>query len=304
MPKRLNRDQFIEKSIKVHNFKYSYNDVIYKNNRSKVDISCPLHGIFKQLPQNHLNGFGCPECSNNLKLTNEFFIKKSIEIHRNRYKYDLVNISNNSSKVIIECVIHGKFEQSPSSHLSGHGCSKCYGNSRSSTEDFILKSKLIHGDVFNYDSVKYNNTNKKVEIECKLHGIFDQTPHSHLSGKGCPNCRTSKGEVKIQKILDDKKIKYKKQYYFSDLKDISLLYFDFAIFDHTNKLIFLVEYNGIQHYQFTKIFHRSEDNFVKSNNRDGMKIKYCLENKIPLYIIKYNENIYNRVCNLIKTYLI
>lgn len=54
--------EFTKRCDKVHNKKYSYSLVEYKNNRSKVEIICPIHGSFFQSPHDHLNGCGCPKC--------------------------------------------------------------------------------------------------------------------------------------------------------------------------------------------------------------------------------------------------
>lgn len=54
---------FIEKSVKIHGEKYSYLNVFYINGRTKVDIVCKKHGSFKQIPESHLRGRGCPVCS-------------------------------------------------------------------------------------------------------------------------------------------------------------------------------------------------------------------------------------------------
>lgn len=53
---------FIEKSRQVHGDKYDYYKVEYVNNRTKVVITCPIHGDFLQSPNHHANGHGCPKC--------------------------------------------------------------------------------------------------------------------------------------------------------------------------------------------------------------------------------------------------
>ncbi len=62
---QLSQSQFIEKAIKVHAGKYTYEKVKYKNSKRKVIITCPKHGDFKQVPNNHLNGSNCPCCATN-----------------------------------------------------------------------------------------------------------------------------------------------------------------------------------------------------------------------------------------------
>ena len=56
------------------------------------------------------------------------------------------------------------------------------------TKDFIIKAQEIHGNKYNYSKVQYINSSTKVEIICPKHGSFWQTPNSHLSRKGCPEC--------------------------------------------------------------------------------------------------------------------
>jgi len=119
------KSKFIEKSKEVHNNRYDYSLVEYKNTSIKVKIICPEHGIFKQTPHNHLSGNKCPRCSNNQKLTNNQFIEKSNGIHNDKYDYSLIRYKNTDTKVKIICPEHGVFEQKPSIHLSGCGCPFC-----------------------------------------------------------------------------------------------------------------------------------------------------------------------------------
>lgn len=57
-------NDFISDCVKIHNNKYDYSLVDYKSSNIKVDIICNNHGVFKQKPNNHLNGQGCPICKN------------------------------------------------------------------------------------------------------------------------------------------------------------------------------------------------------------------------------------------------
>ena len=61
--KKLSLSQFVEKSNKIHNFKYDYSLVNYTNNSTKINIICPTHDTFLQSPTNHLQGNGCPLCN-------------------------------------------------------------------------------------------------------------------------------------------------------------------------------------------------------------------------------------------------
>lgn len=57
-----NTKEFIEKANKVHNNKYDYSLVEYKNSKSKITIICPIHGEFQQTPISHIKGSGCASC--------------------------------------------------------------------------------------------------------------------------------------------------------------------------------------------------------------------------------------------------
>lgn len=59
----MDTDYFIEKATTVHNGKYDYSLVDYKNTSEKVKIICPIHGVFEQVANYHLAGNGCPACS-------------------------------------------------------------------------------------------------------------------------------------------------------------------------------------------------------------------------------------------------
>jgi hypothetical protein len=54
-------------------------------------------------------------------------------------------------------------------------------------EEFIEKSKEIHGDEYEYSKVNYVNAHTQVIINCKIHGYFEQRPMCHLRGNGCKN---------------------------------------------------------------------------------------------------------------------
>jgi len=58
----LSKEEFIEKAIAIHDYKYDYDKVEYINNSTKVTIICPKHGEFEQIPKNHLAPQGCPIC--------------------------------------------------------------------------------------------------------------------------------------------------------------------------------------------------------------------------------------------------
>lgn len=126
---KLQLSDFIDKSNKVHNYKYDYILIKnIKNIKQKIKIICPEHGVFEQRIDGHINGIGCKKCADESYIIGvEKFIEKSNNIHRNKYDYSLVykNYINQHSKIKIICPNHGIFEQNASNHTSGNGCPVC-----------------------------------------------------------------------------------------------------------------------------------------------------------------------------------
>lgn len=56
------------------------------------------------------------------------------------------------------------------------------------TREFIERAKSVHGSKYSYEKTLYEKAVSKVTITCPEHGDFEQTPNSHLSGKGCIEC--------------------------------------------------------------------------------------------------------------------
>ena len=60
--RKITKEEFIQRASTIHNNKYLYDKVNYVNTSTKVTITCPIHGDFKQTPNNHLQGQGCQKC--------------------------------------------------------------------------------------------------------------------------------------------------------------------------------------------------------------------------------------------------
>jgi len=59
---------------------------------------------------------------------------------------------------------------------------------RRTQQEFISLAQKVHGDKYVYSQVEYRQDGAKVKIICPDHGIFEQSPHHHLVGKGCYKC--------------------------------------------------------------------------------------------------------------------
>ena len=142
------------------------------------------------------------------KITIKEFKERANKIHNGKYGYDDTVYVNSYTKVIIKCPIHGNFEQTPSTHLRGHGCPKCRdeenGKRQSlTTEEFKERANKIHNGKYGYDDSVYINGCAKVTIKCPIHGKFEQEAHSHLRGCGCPKCATERNTLKLTKTTEE-----------------------------------------------------------------------------------------------------
>jgi very-short-patch-repair endonuclease/predicted DNA-binding protein len=187
------QEQFVKEAIEKHGDKYDYSKVEYKTTNTKVIIICKIHGNFEQTPCSHLQGQGCLKCCNRYSPTTEEFIVNAVKIHGDLYDYSKVNYTKNKSKIIIICKKHGEFTQKPNGHLCGMGCYKCgkercADKLRKSQDEFIQEAIEKHGDKYGYSKVEYKSSDTKVIIRCKIHGHFQQTPYSHIIGRGCFTC--------------------------------------------------------------------------------------------------------------------
>lgn len=186
-------DTFIQEARDVHGNKYDYDFVEYVNSRTNVAIRCQIHGLFLQLPNNHLRGQQCPICQGCEPYSRETYVKKALDVHSGRYSYDNLIFKNTASYVCITCKDHGDFYQNAYSHLQGAGCRKCSIDKlamrrRLTTDDFLKKMKNINGDRYDLSKVNYVSAIIPVTIICMKHGEFNATPNYLLSGHNCPLC--------------------------------------------------------------------------------------------------------------------
>jgi hypothetical protein len=288
---------FIEKARKIHSDKYDYSKVEYVNNKTKVSITCPLHGDFWQTPKYHLDGCGCKMCYNEKrgkthKLNTTTFIEAAIKKHNDKYSYKKCIYTAIHEKVCIICPKHGEFWQNANNHLRGQGCPLCANSKKgcykkSNAREFVEKASIIHKNKYDYSKVNYINNYTKVCIICPEHGKFYQKPNDHLRGIGCNICgqKYKLTELQILKALREKYGEVKYQYTDTFLSTkTSPQQIDFFI----PKYNIGVEYNGRQHFMPISKFG-GEEEFELTKKRDIRKFKKCKENNIVIFYITFEK---------------
>lgn len=136
------------------------------------------------------------------------FFTRIADVHREKnYDYSKSVYVNANTKLKIICPLHGEFEMTPGNHLAGKGCRKCAiirsTSAKTKTlENFINQAVKVHGDRYDYSNAIYVKNSIKLNIVCKKHGNFSQSPAHHLKGHGCPSCAIEKSSKNHTKTTE------------------------------------------------------------------------------------------------------
>lgn len=309
MGKKLSISEIIQRSYKKHGVeRYLFDESVYVNARSKIKIYCTeCEEYFYQTVDAHINaGKGCAKCAGVKKLTNDEVIEDFKKAHGEiKFKYHMVKYKGDDVKVKIHCTeCKDYFLQTPGCHKSGSGCPICAGKNnghrcRKNIKNVISDFVQVHGNIYRYDKIEYFCTNTKVKIFCNTcQEYFWQKPSKHILGQGCPKCKNSHGESRVEKWIKENNLKYITQKRFSDCKSKRTLPFDFYLPEKNT----LIEYDGEQHFkpkEFGGISkEKAEDNFKHTQNNDNIKNDYCKDNGIKLIRIPYTE--FDRIEEILK----
>ena len=201
MPKIITQDVFIARCVAVHGDKYNLSKAVYLHNRVPIEVVCNMHGAFFPTPLNFIHGkTGCPACAGR----GADWIDRFKSVHGENYDYSAVRYVDYKKPVLIKCLTHGDFQQTPDNHYRNkQGCPKCKGrkiqqSKQLSFENFVLRANDVHGHKFTYSYDNWTNMLKgEVKIHC-AHGVFKQSPVNHLAGKiTCPKCGNIKSKPEM-----------------------------------------------------------------------------------------------------------
>lgn len=166
------------------------------------------------------------------------------------------------------------------------GCLQRERASQSNTKDYT--------GVTTDSGVTFLHQHKKVRkgvwewaCQCPCGNVFYEIPARVLNGHhtSCGCQLSSSGERIVEGILKDHGIPFSTQYTFNNCKNVFSLRYDFAII-YDDKILFLIEYDGKQHYEPIDWFG-GQESFETTKRRDNIKNEYCKKNKIPLLRLPY-----------------
>ena len=80
-------------------------------------------------------------------------------------------------------------------------------------EQFIVKCKEVHGDLYYLDNVVYKNSTTKILVTCKIHGEWETNPRNFIKGCGCPKCKGK--NLSLEEWVERFKVKHGDRYDYS-----------------------------------------------------------------------------------------
>ena len=264
----------------------------YKNTDSKLDLICPNGHKYSVTFYNFKKrGRRCPECNGSPKYDYNK-VKNIIEEER----YILLSDTYASSKQHLEimCNEGHKYKATFNNFQRGTRCPHCFGKFRHSY-DYV--KNIIEETGYRLLSNNYVNVESKLMFKCPKGHEFNMNYNNFQQGQRCPKCiRKSKGELKIEDILNENNIEYISQYKYDDCRNKKPLPFDFylPLYD------LLIEYDGEQHFDIKHSFG-DEESFWETVVNDSIKNQYCEDNNIKLVRIPFWE--FNNIEEILKKHL-
>ena len=282
MPKkRKTHEQFVAEMKEIH----PNIEVLgqYVNANIKIKCKCLIDNYEWEATPNHLlNGTKCPKCSGHETISHQQFVEKLYNVNPNIEI--LGQYTNSHTKIAVKCKIDNcEWKATPHHLLGGTGCPKCAGTQKKTHAEFISDILRVNPNIEVIE--EYINYHTKIKFRCKIDGHeWIAEPSNILSGAGCPECHSSKGEKAIIKFLTTNNIIFEEQKTFDGCKNKRCLPFDFYLPNYNT----CIEYQGEQHYRSVEYFGGDEGYKYRQNN-DNIKRQFCQDNNITLIEINYNS---------------
>jgi len=292
----------------------------YKGNKENLKWQClkeECKEIFEMCWKSILIGTGCNYCAGRQIGSSNCLATKNPELssewhptlNGNLTPYDFT--CGSGEYAWWKCKKGHEWKTTIASRNQGKNCPYCAGLLPTKENNLLVINHILCEE-WDYNKNKKKpedycpNSNKKVWWKClKCNHGWKTTINSRNNGIGCPKCRESKGEKKIDEILTKYNIPHNSQYKFKDLKGIGggYLKFDVPVFwdEEKIKLRMLIEYDGKQHYKWIKGWI-TEEEFKILQYHDQLKNEYCKNNNINLLRIPYWD--FNNIENILNNYII
>lgn len=304
MPRRKTNEEFVDELQEKSNGEFKALEP-YVTSTTKIEFKHSCGHKFKMIPRDLLRRLRCPKCTKDqniekMRKTQEDFIRELEVAYPNKYKV-LGRYEGFHKPIEVKCKDCGSIYKNKPSNLLNYGCQICYGNQLITQTEFENDICNKYGD--RYEVIgEYVNADTPIEVLCnQCNNKWFPIPYNLKLGYGCPKCRTSKGELEVERVLKNVGVIYEPQYRIEECKNIKPLPFDFAVFDNGD-LLLLIEYDGVQHFKTRpNNFFGGTEGYNRTKINDNIKNTYCINNNISLLRIPYWEfnNIEKIVCSKI-----
>lgn len=275
----------------------------YEGANTKVLCLCLKHNVeWYARPSNIIKGSGCPICKKEKyrikRVKTEEFYKQELSL--NNPNIELIgHYEGMRKKALHRCIVHDyEWYVFPNNVLKGHGCPICLrekirDRNIKTNEKYVKDLGSANPNIISLEEYKGAETN--ILHKClKCGNEWMVRPSNLLSGKGCPNCKKSNGELLVKEWLDNHTVNYKTQYMFEGCRNIRPLPFDFYLLDYNA----CIEYQGEQHYRAVDFFG-GEEGFVERQRNDNIKRKFCKDNDIRLLEIPFDKDVNEELSNFL-----
>lgn len=250
----------------------------YINNRTKLFWQCSLnHTWFATWGSIHKLHTGCPVCSGLSKPS-----IAEIQLLASSRGGSLLSTVyvNSQTKLLWQCgnghqweAKYGDIKNKP------YWCRQCSNRVKPNIQKLQQFTLLKGGKLL---SNKYSNNKAKLNWECcKGHIWSARWKDVNVNDSWCPECSSFKTENQVKQLLENKLgiVFIKTRFTYNGNR------YEFDGFNEERKIAF--EYHGIQHYVYPNYWHKTENIFLKAQQRDRDKEQYCIDNGIKLIVIPY-----------------
>ena len=263
-------DDIIEKVLNINGIPIN----LSFNRHKYVTYKCKGCNVIKSVRSGLLKE--CREC----KIDKQ--IKDSIESRGGTFiEYVFKPTTNNKTRKYIKFLCKNKHELIIVSHDIDHICRACDDLKIEKEMKEILETK---GGTF--ISMYAKNSKRNIEFTCNKNHRCIKIPSQIRNGSWCKKCNESKYEAAVRAIfrfIFNRPFLPKYPKWLINPKTKKLLELDG--YEPDMKLAF--EYNGKQHYEFVKMYHKTTEKLDKRKYKDTVKILSCVHEKVTLIVIPF-----------------
>ena len=139
----------------------------YQGSKVKIKHKCKNGHIYEQTPTHNLSGIGCHFCNGGIKYTPSNYIN---ECKKRKLDLPIEDYIDSNTKIKHKCKNGHIYEQRPSSHLQGKGCTVCRGKQIKTAQEYYNLCKINFYDV---PIDNYKNSSTEMKFKCNKGHIYD-----------------------------------------------------------------------------------------------------------------------------------